>query len=138
MREANKKTLEQKRIIAISVILFFFSILIYGFATLQVSKSDFYAKKSIDNSVRKITTLPVRGLVKDNKNRILVDNNAAYSISMIPKVIADSTISRVSGLLNQDITSIKEKLKKEYGFRPVNSAHEVSYQTIIYLEGNRW
>ncbi len=137
MREANKKTLEQKRMIATGVILFFFSILIYGFATLQVSKSDFYAKKSIDNSVRKITTLPVRGLIKDNKKQILVDNNAAYSVSMIPKVIADSTIQQVSELLNMDIVSIQEKLKKEYGFRPVNVAHDVPYQTVVYLEENR-
>ena len=77
MREINKKDLDQKRIIIISFILFFFAVLLYGFISLQLGKSDFYAKKSIDNSVRKITTLPVRGLIKDSKDNVLVDNNAA-------------------------------------------------------------
>lgn len=137
MIEADKRVLEKRRVIVTVVILFFFSILIYGFAMLQVSKSDFYEKKSLDNSIRKITTLPVRGLIKDNKNKILVDNNAAYSVSIIPKVIADSTIINLANLLKTEIGDIKEKIQKEYGFRPVNIAHDANYETIVFLEENR-
>jgi len=137
MREVNKQDLEQRRLILIGVMLFFFAILVYGFIGLQVTKKDFYTQKSMDNSVRKVTTLPVRGLIKDSKNRILVDNNASFYVAVIPKVISDSTILELSGLLNSDIKEIKEIIKKQYGFRPVKIAHDVKYETIIFLEENR-
>ena len=137
MREFDKKLFEQRRIVAIAVIMFFFSILIFGFARLQVSMKDFYTQKSIDNSVRKINILPVRGLIKDNKERILVDNHAAFSIAVIPKVVADSTLQKVDSIFNIGMPGIKEAMAKEYGFRPVKIARDLDYQDIINLEENR-
>lgn len=137
MRELDKRSSEQRRILAIAVVLLFFSILIYGFIRLQVNKKDFYTQKSMDNSVRKISTLPVRGLIKDNKGRILVDNHAAFAISVIPKVVGDSTLEKISTLLEIDLATIKENIEKEYGFRPVKIARDLDYKDIITLEENR-
>lgn len=137
MRELDKKSFEQRRILAIGIVLLFFSILIYGFIRLQVSKKDFYTQKSIDNSVRKITTFPVRGLIKDSKGRILVDNRAAYSIAVIPKVVADSTLQKIVSLFDLDWTTVKEEMAKEYGFRPVKIAHDIDYKNVIFFEENR-
>ncbi len=121
----------------IGIVIFFFGILLYGFIRLQVTKKDFYIQKSLNNSVRKVTTLPVRGLIKDSQNRILVDNNASFYVAIIPKVISDSTINHLSLLLNLTTKEINEITKKQYGFRPVKIAHDVKYETIIYLEENR-
>ena len=137
MRELDKKSFEQRRILAIAIILFFFSILIYGFVRLQVNKKDFYTQKSIDNSVRKINTLPVRGLIKDREGKILVDNHAAFSIAVIPKVVADSTLQKIATLFNMNISTMKETIAKEYGFRPVKIAYDINYDNIISLEENR-
>ncbi|MCB0281969.1 MAG: penicillin-binding protein 2 [Calditrichaeota bacterium] len=137
MRETNKQDLENRRIIATVFILLFFVILAYGFARLQVIKKDFYTQKSLDNSVRRVTTLPVRGLIKDSKDRILVDNNASFTVAVIPKVVSDSVLIKVAKLLDTDLQKIRETIRKEYGFRPVKIAHDVPYETIIYLEENR-
>lgn len=137
MREVNKQELEQRRLIFIALMFLFFGILIYGFIGLQVSKKDFYTQKSLNNSVRKVTTLPVRGLIKDSKNRILVDNTASFYVAVIPKVVSDSTKRRLSTLLKLDIKNINRTIKKQYGFRPVKIAHDVKYETIIFLEENR-
>jgi penicillin-binding protein 2 len=137
MREIDKKLFEQRRIVAIAVVLFLFSILTFGFVRLQVNKSDFYTQKSIDNSVRKINTLPVRGLIKDSKGQILVDNHAAFSIAVIPKVVADSTLIKIDNIFNIGMPAIKETMAKEYGFRPVKILRDVDYEDIITLEENR-
>lgn len=137
MRETNKQELESRRIVVIAFILLFFLVLIYGFARLQVSKKDFYAQKSMDNSVRRVTLLPVRGLIKDSKDRILVDNNASFTVAVVPKVVSDSVLARLAGLLDYDLTKMKEIIRKEYGFRPVKIVHDVEYDKIIYLEENR-
>ncbi len=137
MREVNKQELEQRRLIFIGVMFLFFCILVYGFVRLQVTKKDFYTQKSLDNSVRKVTTLPVRGLIKDSKNRILVDNNASFYVAVIPKVISDSTAKQLAILLHMDIKELEDATKKQYGFRPVKIAHDVKYETIIFLEENR-
>ncbi len=137
MREISKQGSEQRRIIFTGVMFLFFGILIYGFFGLQVANTEFYTQKSLANSVRKVTTLPVRGLIKDSKDRILVDNNASFYVAVIPKVISDSTTKKLATLLNLSLEGVQRTLKKQYGFRPIKIAHDVKYPAIIFLEENR-
>lgn len=137
MREVNKQDLETRRAFSYIIVLLFFVVLIYGFTKLQVVKSDFYSQKSLNNSVRKVTTLPVRGVIFDRKGRILVDNNASFYVSVIPKVIKDSTLVKLTTLLSLDYDKTKKLLRKQYGYRPVVIMHDLAYDSIIKLEENR-
>jgi len=137
MKEINKQDAEQRKTILVGFVILFFGILVYGFMSLQLTKSEFYTQKSLDNSVRKITTLPVRGLIVDKNNKILVDNNASFSVAVIPKVAADSTIQNLGTFLDIDYQKMKTLIHKQYGYRPVKVAVDIPYEKVIYLEENR-
>ncbi len=137
MKELDKYQLQQRKTVFIGVLLLFFAILLYGFTRLQLLRHEFYTQRSLDNSVRKITVLPVRGLIKDNQGRILVDNRASFSVAVVPKVITDSTLFQLVDILNVDEQEVRAEMRKQFGFRPVIVERDIDYDTVIYLEEHR-
>ncbi len=126
-----------KKNILVALIIFFFSILWLGFFNLQIVKQDTYLQKSLNNSVRKETLLPVRGLIRDRTGRILVDNTAAYAVAVIPKVVKTAVLDSVTAFLKLDKKRVLKKIKRNSGFRPVTIARDVDRKKLIYLEENR-
>ena len=134
MREFDKNTLVTKRLTLIVITLFAFLFLLTGFMRLQVINQEQYVQKSIDNSIRKIQRYPVRGLILDSENNILVDNRSSFSIAVIPKVIDNAKLKELCEFLQVNYEEVQDKIKKQYGFRPVIIARDVSNQTLIAIE----
>ena len=137
MNKLDKSAIYNRRLLYSGFILLLFATLIYGFVSLQVGKKEIYLQKSINNSIRELQIYPVRGLIRDCQNRILVDNRPSFSVAVIQKVVNKECINYLSGLLNIEKKGIKEKIHKQYGFRPVIIARDISQEQIIALEENR-
>lgn len=137
MRLPEKKTLEKRQLIYSIVLILFFLFILSGFIRLQVTHKNIYVQKSINNSIRKIEIYPVRGLIRDINGTILVDNRPSFAAAVIPKVISDSTILELSRLFNIAAENIKKKIRKDYGFRPVIIARDISHKQLAFLEENR-
>ena len=137
MREFERHKIETKRITLIIIILMSFLFLLSGFLKLQVVNRELYVQKSIDNSIRKIQRYPVRGLILDSENRILVDNRSSFSIAVIPKVIEKAKLKELCEFLQVDYPEAEDKIQKQYGFRPVIIARDVSNQMLIAIEEQR-
>jgi len=126
-----------KKNIIIGLVILFFLILWSGFFNLQIVKQDTYLQKSINNSIRKETIIPVRGLIRDATGRILVDNTAAYSVAVIPRRVSEGVLDSVVRLLRLNPEKVKAKIRKRNGFRPVTIARDVPDTSRIFLEENR-
>jgi len=137
MKEIEKNSIEPRKLIfAVSIILIFFFILT-GFLRLQVVNKELYVQQSLDNSIRKLQIYPVRGLFLDSKNKILVDNRSSFSIAVIPKVVSRKNLEEVCTFLDIDQEETDKKIKKQFGFRPVIIARDVSNEALIALEEKR-
>ncbi|HES59981.1 MAG TPA: penicillin-binding protein 2, partial [Caldithrix sp.] len=137
MREFDKNTLITKRLTLIVITLFIFIFLLTGFMRLQVMNQEQYVQKSMDNSIRKMQIYPVRGLILDSENNILVDNRSSFSIAVIPKVVNTEKLKELCEFLQVDYKEVLDKIKKQYGFRPVIIARDVTNQTLIAIEEQR-
>ncbi|MEJ2543703.1 MAG: hypothetical protein P8Y99_06515 [Calditrichaceae bacterium] len=137
MREFDKNKIITKRLTLIVITLFAFLFLLTGFMRLQVMNQEQYVQKSIDNSIRKIQRYPVRGLILDSENNILVDNRSSFSIAVIPKVVETEKLKELCEFLQIDYEEVLDKIKKQYGFRPVIIARDVTNQTLIAIEEQR-
>ncbi len=137
MNNPDKYKLQERAFLFAGIIFLLFMILIYGFIRLQFIRKDIYVQKSIENSVRRIQSYPVRGLIRDRDGEILVDNRPSFSAAVIPKVVSKESLSFLSKELHIDESSIKEKMYKNYGFRAVIIDRDIEYEQVIELEENR-
>ena len=126
-----------RRILIILFVSILFIILAFSFFRLQVLNKDKYVQKSLDNSIRAQSKSPVRGLILDNKGRILVDNTAAFSVAITPKVFPDSLYEPLANMLNMDTDRMHSLANRHFGFRPVPIARDVDTKILIRLEENR-
>ncbi len=66
---------------------------------------------SADNNVlRRIIQYPARGIVYDRQGKILVFNEAAYDLMVIPAQVKSFDTLQLAALLNIDVAQIKEQL----------------------------
>jgi len=137
MKVQNKQILQNRRFIYSGLIIFLFAFLIYGFIRLQVLKKEVYVRQSLSNSIRRVRLYPVRGLIKDRNGKILVDTRPAYSVAVIPKQTNPASIAYLAKSLKLDKQAILDKIKKDYGFRPVIVARDIGLKRLVDLEENR-
>ncbi|MBN1634765.1 MAG: penicillin-binding protein 2 [Ignavibacteria bacterium] len=107
---------------------------------LQIIDQMEYGLESRKNSIRKIEVTPPRGLMLDNKNKIVVDNLPSYALTIIPKKFDRNKISEVGKLIDEDTIRIGELIDKPQGtnrFNPIIIKRRIEFRAISYLEENR-
>jgi penicillin-binding protein 2 len=106
---------------------------------LQFLYSEFYGKRSEENSVRKIPHDPIRGLIYDRNGILVVDNRPSFTITLIPAEFDRDKIPLLASILNIDTASIREKIIKgiQYNrFVPVKIKRDIDFQTLSILQEN--
>ena len=101
---------ERKFIIGAIFIVFIF-IYILRLSFIQVW-DDKYRLSADSNSQRHVTQYPARGLIYDRNGKLLVYNQAAYDLMVIPRQVNEFDTSLFASLLNIDKSTIEKKLKK--------------------------
>lgn len=137
MLEFNRNQLNQRKRIAIGLVIVLFASLYFGFFRVQVSGSDKYYEISLSNSVRQLTQYPPRGGIRDVKGRILVDNRPSFFLSIIPRTVTKNTIELLAGIIDEDPAEITEKIRGRHSFRPVVVKRDLDYATVAVLEEKR-
>ena len=127
---------DMKKYIYYTVIVTFFLILTVQFYRLQIHQSSLYYQKSYQNSVKMVTRLPVRGNIYDRNGRIIVDNRPAFSLYLLPAETTESTLDKISKIINIPKEDIRNELRKVGKFQPVKVMRQVDLKKLTWIQEN--
>lgn len=91
--------------------------------------NDEYKITAENNAYKYITRYPVRGLILDRNNNILVGNKNSYDILITPIEVKEFDTLALCKIFSLEIDQVREKLK-EYR----KNRRRIGYQTITFLK----
>jgi len=96
-----------------------------------------YILSSFNNSSRYVVKHPARGLIYDRNGKLIVYNEAAYDLMVIPKQIGEfdtATLEKILSISHEDLLKKLEKAKKYSYRRPSEFVTQLSSETYSYLQ----
>lgn len=84
-------------------------VLIIRLFVIQVVKST-YRLSANNNVLRYVTQYPARGLIYDRNKKLIVFNQAAYDLMVVPAQVANLDTAELCNLLGITLTSFKDRL----------------------------
>jgi len=69
-----------------------------------------YLLQSDNNAIRNITLHPPRGMIFDRNGKLLVSNEIAYDVMVIPRMVKPMDTIQLCQILNMDIADVRNKL----------------------------
>ncbi len=136
MNNGQSVNLQTKKTVFVATITVLFAILYFGFFRLQVSQSRHYSEKSLRNSIRVVTQIPVRGNIYDREGRLIVDNRPAFSIYLVPEQTTAETIRKIAEMGGIPEDKIREKLRRANRFQPVKVIRDVKLELLTWIQEN--
>lgn len=130
----------RKRRVIYVLITLLFLVFFYRLVELQVIYNQQYGKQAAENSVRIIPKEPIRGYMYDRNGTLVVDNRAAFTVTVMPYEFDEKTIPILARLLAMPDGEVREIIRKgaKYSrFVPVKVKRDVDYRTLAALEENR-
>ena len=101
---------------------------------------DTFKESADNNSLRRVTQYPARGLILDRNGSAIVDNEAAYDLMFIPRQLQPfDTIefARILGMTSEDVVRTFNRLRQQRGFsshRPQEFLRQMSAETYAVLQ----
>lgn len=131
-----RNSYEQRKILIIGIILFVGIIFTIRLFKLQVYDSEY--KLSAENNVlRYIAQYPPRGLIYDRNGELLVYNEAAYDLLVIPGQLSSFDTTVLCRILELEIEDFIERLSKAKSYswyKPSIFIEQISKEDYGYLE----
>ncbi len=96
-----------------------------------------YVLSATNNVLRYVTQYPARGLVYDRNGKLLVFNEAAYDLMVVPKQVKIIDTNELCSLIGIDIESFEKKIKKARTYSPYRASifqEQISKENYGYLE----
>ncbi|MCF8232294.1 MAG: penicillin-binding protein 2 [Bacteroidales bacterium] len=103
---------------------------------LQVA-SDKYAVYAESNVLRKITKYPSRGLIYDRDSNIMVYNETAYDVMVVPRRVQAFDTTEMAKLLKIPEKSVEKRIQKAKSYsylKPSVFLQQISKKTYAYFE----
>ncbi len=132
-------TVDRRKII-FSIILIFFAVSVFQLFKMQILEQVTYVEKSSENSVRKITLKPPRGIFFDRNFQILVSNKPSYSLQIIPANYNNAITPMLEKVLNVNEGYINNILEKKSGYSrylPRRIKRGIDFKVVTWIEENR-
>ena len=99
-----------------------------------------YKTSADNNSQRRVTQYPARGLILDRNGNTIVGNEAAYDLMVVPRQLQPfdtAEFARIIGLSKDDVIRTFARLKSEKGYssyRPQEFLKQMSAETYAVLQ----
>ena len=132
-----KKTVEKKARVFLTVITLIFAVLFFRLADLQIFRTERFEVLARENRLRLMTIRAPRGEIYDRYGRKIVGNRPVYTISLanFEKPIPPEVIKRLARLLNKDEAEIRQKLQGQLRpYEPVRVATDVPLAVVTFIE----
>jgi penicillin-binding protein 2 len=131
-----KKSLERRKFVFLTIFLSVGAVFIIKLFLLQILLKEY--KLSADNNVlRYVTQYPPRGVVYDRNGLLLVVNEPAFDLLVIPRQVKPFDTVELCRLLSIDRTELKDRLqkaRKHSAYRPSVFLEQISKEDYAYLE----
>jgi penicillin-binding protein 2 len=131
-----KKTLESRKFVFFTLFIIVGLAFIIKLFLLQVVQVRY--KLSADNNVlRYVTQYPPRGVVFDRKGELMVYNEAAYDLLIVPKMVTAFDTLEFCRLLDISIEEVRQNIKKARNysmFKPSIFLEQLSKEDFGYLD----
>ncbi|MBI5470856.1 MAG: penicillin-binding protein 2 [Ignavibacteriae bacterium] len=130
----------EKRRVLYVVFSLLFLLLFYRLYELQLIYRDVYGQQAQENSIRVIPKEPIRGYMYDRNNRLVVDNRASFTVTVMPYEFDRKKIPFLASLINLSPEEIKAAIDRGamYNrFIPAKVKRDVDQKTVAALEENR-
>jgi penicillin-binding protein 2 len=119
-----------------------FVIYLMSFWYFQVVKSDYYRRLSDNNRLRRVTLMPLRGVITEAEHRVLANNRIAFNIRLDRDKVRDleaflPDLSRVLGMSVETLRNRLAKYRNRPAFEPVILKEDVDLAEAAYLESRR-
>lgn len=129
-------SLDSRKYIIIFIIILIALIFIIKLFVIQIVSTE-YRDSADNNSMRFITQYPARGLIYDRNKKILVYNQAAYDLMLIPGQMSSFDTLELSGLLGvskEEIINKISKAKKYSYYKPTIFEKQISNKDYARLQ----
>ena len=115
---------------------------LFAFWYLQIVKVDYYRKLSDNNRLRRVTIMPLRGVITDAEHRVLANNRVAFNVRLDREKVSDmkTFFPRLAGILEMPESTLRERLARYRGrpvFEPVILKEDVDLAEAAYIESRR-
>ncbi|HCF59758.1 MAG TPA: penicillin-binding protein 2, partial [Myxococcales bacterium] len=120
---------------------------------LQITRGEEFTAKSFDNFVKETRVPADRGMMLDNRGRILVDNRPSYNVTLTPAFCQPSgapkgycldeilpKLATYLSLTSDEVERVREQYRKARGlkrFRDFTVKLDVDLDALDRLEANR-
>ena len=118
---------------ALGILLAAYTVHLFRLQVLNTS----YKTKADENAIREITIHPARGFIYDRNDSLLVYNDAAYDLMVVPKELRPFDTAELCRVLDLDIEDVRkkiEKAKKYSGSVPSLFKQQISKEDYGYLQ----
>jgi penicillin-binding protein 2 len=117
-------------------------IYLMSFWYLQVVRTDYYRRLSDNNRLRRVTLMPLRGMITDAEHRVLANNRIAFNIRLDRDKVNDlegflPDLSRILGMNVETLRNRLGKYRNRPAFEPVILKEDVELAEAAYLESRR-
>jgi len=131
-----KKFYERRKFVFITMFFTVGVLFILRLFVLQVY-SDKYKLSAENNVLREVIQYPARGLVYDRHGKLMIYNEAAYDLMVVPKQVESFDTAELSGMLHIEKAEIEKRLataRKYSPFKPSIFLEQISKEDYGYLE----
>jgi penicillin-binding protein 2 len=104
---------------------------------MQLMNEAVYGKKSEEIATRILIQQPLRGEIFDRNGNVMVENDPAYEVSVIPSEFKDEQITPLAGLLQMDSSDIVKRIQIGESispYFPVKLKKDIPFATLSSIE----
>ena len=106
---------------------------------LQLFSYEEYAGESERNSVRMITTEPVRGYIFDRNGKLIVDDGPSFTITVTQSEFYNYNVGELATLLDLDPSTLQDRINRgvvnaHSRFTPVKIKRDIDFGTLSSIE----
>ncbi len=131
-----QKTYENRKVVIMGIFLLVGLIFLGRLFFVQVIDKK-YVLSATNNVLRYVTQYPARGLVYDRNGILLIHNEAAYDLMVVPRQVKEIDTAEFCRLLDIDRPTFRDKMqraRKYSGYRPSVFLEQISKEQYGFLE----
>ncbi len=107
---------------------------------MQILHQSEYRLHSNQNRIREITVQPYRGLIFDRDGKLLIDNNPAFTLYVLPYFLKNNpeTYDLMASYLGVEAENLQNIIKKNMNgyFKPVRLSRQLDFSIVSRFEEN--